>query len=303
MALYQGARFLPEQLGSIAAQQGVAWRLVVGDDGSTDDGPAILGRFATAHPGRVIRHEGPGRGAERNFRALIARTPPAGLVALCDQDDVWHPDKLARAAAALAGVPAHTPALYCSAATICDAALRPRGVTRRPVAPPSFRHALVQNLVQGNTAVLNASAHRLVQRAEALLTGAGVEGVVMHDWWIYLLVTGAGGTVLYDPQPSLLYRQHGGNVVGANGGARARLASVGRMLRGDIARWSRMNLRALDACGALLTPQNRALLPVYRRLLDGGPAVRLAALQGGGFHRQGRLSQAALWVTALLGRL
>lgn len=297
MAIYQGERYLRAQLDSLAAQT-APWRLVVGDDGSRDAGPRIVQDFARDRPGRVELRAGPRQGAAANFMALLAGLPEApGFVALADQDDVWHADKLSRALAALEPCGPH-PALYCSRVRICDESLRPLGLSRLPVTPPSFRHALVQNLVQGNTAVLNPAAAAL---ARAAAQGAGK--VVMHDWWLYQLVSGAGGQVIHDPWPSLLYRQHGANVVGANDGAGARLASLDRMLKGRHRDWSRANLREMQRLRDWLTPENRRLLDDFAALNGPGAPARLRALRRGGFYRQGRLSQAALWLAAALGRV
>lgn len=297
MALYQGERHLRAQLDSLAAQT-ADWRLVVGDDGSSDAGPQILQDFARDRPGRVELRPGPRRGAAANFMALLAGLPEApGHVALADQDDVWQADKLSRALAALEPC-GHHPALYCSRVEICDEALRPSGLSRLPVRPPSFRHALVQNLVQGNTAVLNPAAAAL---ARAAAQGAGE--VVMHDWWLYQVVSGAGGRVIHDPEPSLLYRQHGANVVGANDGAGARLASLTRMLKGRHRDWSRANLREMQRLRDRLTPENRRLLDDFAALAGPGAVARLRALRRGAFYRQGHLSQAALWLAAALGRV
>lgn len=297
MALYQGERHLREQLDSIAVQT-APWRLVVGDDGSRDAGPRIVQDFAHDWPGRVELRVGPRRGAAANFMALLAGLPEApGFAALADQDDVWHPDKLSRALVALESCGDH-PTLYCSRVRICDEALQPLGLSRLPVSPPSFRHALVQNLVQGNTVVLNRAAASL---ARAAAQGAGK--VTMHDWWLYQLVIGAGGRVIHDPEPSLLYRQHGANVVGANDGAGARLASLKRMLKGRHRDWSRMNLREMQRLRDRLTPENRHVLDDFAALTGPSTLRRLRALRHGGFYRQGRLSQAALWLAAALGRV
>ena len=294
LALYQGAAFLRAQLESIAAQD-QPWRLVVADDGSTDEGPAIVRGFAAEHPGRVTLIEGPRRGAAANFRAMLAGCD-ASFAALADQDDVWLPGKLSRAIRALAGEAG--PAIYCSRVTICDRDLHPRAASRLPQRPPSFRHALVQNMVQGNTVVLNRAALDLAAEAHTL-TGP----VVMHDWWLYQLVTGAGGRVIFDPAPSVLYRQHGGNVVGANDGVRSRLSSLGRMLAGKHRDWSRRNLAAMTAIRPLLTEENRRLLDDFAALTGPGPMRRLRALGRARFYRQGVLSQSALWLAAALGRV
>ncbi|WP_415391852.1 glycosyltransferase [Paracoccus sp. SJTW-4] len=302
LALYRGAAFLPAQLDSIAAQD-ADWRLVVSDD-HPDAGAAIVRRFAAAHQGRVELHAGPGRGAAANFLSMLAALPAQpGFVALSDQDDVWLAGKLSRALAALHAA-GEAPALYCSRATICDAGLRPLGLTPAPRHPPSFRHALVQNLVQGNTAVLNPAAAALArQAAQGAGAGDGVRAVVMHDWWLYQLVSGAGGRVIWDPHPSLLYRQHGGNVVGANAGLRARLASVRRMLLGRHRDWSLATLHEMQRLRPLLTPEHRAVLDDFAALCGPGAGARLRALRRGGFHRRDAPSQALLWLAAALGRV
>lgn len=306
LALYRGEKFLQPQLDSIAAQE-VGWRLVVSDD-APDAGAGLVQRFAAGHPGRVARRRGPGRGAAANFLSMLAALPEdPGFVALSDQDDVWLPGKLPRALAALHAA-GEAPALYCSRATICDAGLRPLGLTAAVRHPPSFRHALVQNLVQGNTAVLNPAAAALARQA-AQGTGAGdgagakPGAVVMHDWWLYQLLTGAGGRVIWDPQPSLLYRQHGGNVVGANAGLRARLASAGRMLSGRHRGWSLATLHEMQRLRPLLTPEHRAVLDDFAALCGPGAGARLRALRRGGFHRRDAPSQVLLWLAAALGRV
>lgn len=298
LALYRGAAFLQAQLDSIAAQA-VDWRLLVSDDDpGADAGAGIARHLARAHPGRVTLRAGPGQGAAANFMAMLAALPAEpGFIALSDQDDVWLADKLPRALATLQGAGGR-PALYCSRATICDAALRPLGLTPAPRHPPSFRHALVQNLVQGNTAVLNPAAAALARQAAQ---EAGQ--VVLHDWWLYQLLTGAGGQVIWDPRPSVLYRQHGDNVVGANAGLRGRLASAGRMLSGHHRDWSRATLHEMQRQRPLLTPEHRAVLEDFAVLCGPGAGARLRALRRGGFHRRDAPSQALLWVAAALGRV
>lgn len=298
LALYRGAAFLQAQLDSIAAQA-VDWRLLVSDDDpGADAGAGIARHLARAHPGRVTLRAGPGQGAAANFMAMLAALPAEpGFIALSDQDDVWLADKLPRALATLQGAGGR-PALYCSRATICDAALRPLGLTPAPRHPPSFRHALVQNLVQGNTAVLNPAAAALARQA-AQRAGQ----VVLHDWWLYQLLTGAGGQVIWDPRPSVLYRQHGDNVVGANAGLRGRLASAGRMLSGHHRDWSRATLHEMQRQRPLLTPEHRAVLEDFAVLCGPGAGARLRALRRGGFHRRDAPSQALLWVAAALGRV
>ncbi|WP_142663230.1 glycosyltransferase [Paracoccus laeviglucosivorans] len=295
MAVYQGQTYLPVQLRSLIEQHWQDWHLIVGDDGSTDRSRKILDDFAAElAPGRVRTVPGPRAGAAANFRALLDQVPPdATHIAFCDQDDAWDAEKLSRGIQAL---PEHVPAIWCSRVVVCDMRMQPLSLSPLPRHKPCFRHALMQNLVQGNTLLMNRAAYDIVRAANA---EAGP--VVMHDWWIYQLVTGAGGQVIYDPLPSVLYRQHGANVVGANNRLISRLGGLKRMFAGTYREWSRTNLQALVASKHRLTPENRALLEQFAALHGSFPQ-RVGALRRGGFRRQGRVSQAALWLAVLLRR-
>lgn len=298
LALYNGAQHLGAQLDSLAAQHHQCWSLLVSDDGSADNGATLVAGFSRGYrAGQVrliTRRQKARQGAAANFRFLLGQVPEqAEFAALCDQDDVWLPDKLEKAVAALQALPSGQPALWCSRVTICDQDLRPLGSSPALRVAPSFPHALVENILRGNTVLLNRAAIRLIAAANA---EAGP--VVMHDWWIYQLVTGAGGQVIHDDTPSLLYRQHGGNVVGARQGLGTRLH---QLRDGRFARWRRMNLAALQASAHRLTPENRHILTLFAGL-DGPLAQRVIALKRGGFHRQSRAAQLALWAAVLARR-
>lgn len=285
MAVRNGAAHLPAQLASLTAQTGVEWRLVVGDDGSEDASPTILQEFARTHP--VALHPGPRQGFVANFMALLARHDGAGAVALADQDDVWLPGKLARASAALATLPPGRPALYCSRRLDWWPATgrqRPSRALRRP---PDFANALVENIAFGNTVVLNAAAARL-----ARATAGAARDVPFHDWWLYLLVSGVGGQVIHDPEPGLLYRQHGGNLVGAGAGSGAGYAP-------RIAR----NLAALQRIAPRLTPESRARLAEFSAARATGLPGRLVHLWRSGVQRQQRRDRIRFWGAACLGRI
>ncbi len=295
MAVRNGARHLAAQLASIETQTH-PWRLIVSDDGSTDDSRAIVAEFARNHAaGQVRQLDGPRQGPAENFRHLLRALPAdARFAAFSDQDDVWLPEKLGRATLALAQ--AEAPTIWASRVTICDEDLNPRADSPELRIAPAFSHALVQNLLQGNTMVLNHAALGLLRAADA---EAGP--IVMHDWWAYQLVTGAGGRVIFDRRPSLLYRQHRENVVGAANRSGASLARLRRMFGHTHRDWSRINLAALRASRHRLTPDAQLILDEFARL-QGSLPQRLSAMRRGGFHRQGRLAQAALWAAALLGR-
>jgi glycosyltransferase involved in cell wall biosynthesis len=276
-------------------------RLIVSDDGSQDATREILADFAASDPGFAVDIlDGPRRGGAQNFLHLLAALPPdAGAVALSDQDDVWLPEKLARGMRLLAGqVPADQPGLLGGRSYVCDAVLENRRPSPMPRRAPSFRHALVQNFAGGNTMILNRAGASLLREAA---TEAG--RVVVHDWWIYQMISGVGGTVLFDEEPLLLYRQHGANQIGANSGGRAKLRRMRWMLRGRFRRWNAINLAALRASAHRFPPENRALLEDFARLQRAGLMDRLAILRRIGLYRQGLEGTLSLWLAAVLGRI
>jgi len=297
MGCRDGARFLPEQLASIAAQSHRDWRLFASDDGSTDATGAILADFAAAHPGRVEIRRGPCAGFAANYLAL-AGDPGirADWYAFADQDDVWLPERLARGIARLADVPAAVPALTGGRTLLIDEAGRETGRSPRFRAAPGFGNALVQSIAGGNTMLFNRAAKALMQRARP-------EAVVAHDWWAYMLVSGAGGRVIYDPEPMVRYRQHGGNAIGDNQGFSARLRRMRMLAGGRLAEYGDVNLAALERAAALLTPAARAQVTRLRRGRGLSFWRRLAAAPRLGLYRQTRGGTLTLWLAFLAGRL
>ncbi len=294
MATCQGAAHLPAQLASLAAQQGVDWALWVSDDGSTDGTWEILDRFRreTAQPVRLLR--GPRRGAAANFLSLLCHPDlPAGAVALSDQDDLWYPDKLARALTRLTRETG--PAVYTARSRHVAADGTPLGASRALQGPPGFGNAQVENRVSGHAAVLNSEALALVR-------AAGPVTVPFHDWWLYLLITGAGGGVISDPAQVLDYRQHGQNVLGAPRGGLAALHRAALVLGPVGQGWMAQNRAALAQAMPLLTPEARHLLDALSTPPHRGLA-RARRVRRMGLTRQGATAQALIWLAAVLGRL
>ncbi len=299
MAVRDGGRFLPAQLASFAWQTHPDWRLWVSDDGSCDNTAALLRAFASR--GHDLRlWSGPGQGASANFMSLIRRLDPdrAGWTAFSDQDDVWLPDRLSRGLAALGEGACGRAGLYCSRTWVVDQSLRRvrRSPPRRHA--PGFRNALVQNIAAGNTILLNQPAARLAARAARM-----VGPVAMHDWWLYQLVTGAGGMVLHDDAPTVLYRQHRRNTFGRNTGVTARAARMRVLLGGGFRDWNRQNLDALGLLAPMLTEANRGLLADYTRACRAGPLAAAAAVRRCQLFRQTRAETMAIVCAAALGRL
>ncbi len=300
LALFNGARFIQEQLDSIAGQTHRDWRLIISDDGSTDASCAIVRRWATNHPRCDLQLiNGPRQGFAQNFLFLLSQVDAnVRNVAFSDQDDVWLPDKLDRALAALARQARRRPALYCGSTWVCDRRLGRRRMSQRWPQPPSFRNALVQNIAAGNTIVLNHSALRLLRAANRRVTT-----VAAHDWWAYQLVIGAGGQILQDDRPGLLYRQHDANVIGANRGPRAVLRRFRMVFGGEFREWNDQNLNALSVVSPFLTPENRSIAAEFDAARRAPLLLRPWRIGRLGLHRQSRVGTGCLWLMAALGFL
>lgn len=300
LAAYNGGAHLAEQLYSIAAQTHRNWVILASDDGSLDNSRSQLERFAQRHP--LILVDGPRRGSAENFLFLIRQRavllPDIRWLAFSDQDDIWLPGKIERGLAALSALSEDRPALYCSRTWISDPDGRPLRLSRPRPRPPSFRNALVQNICSGNTILLNPAA-------TALATAASAEAssLVFHDWWLYQLVTGAGGQVVHDDAPMLLYRQHASNEMGANDTLAAQRRRIQLLLRGDFRAWNSVNIAALNASIHRLTEDNQGRLADFAALRDSSLAERLLGLVRLRLYRQSRASTLALWVSAALRRL
>ena len=90
--LYNGARFIEESLGSVLAQTLPPDEIIVVDDGSTDEGPSIVERFASHHPITLLRKSNGGQSSARNYGVAHSKSE---LIALLDQDDAWYSHHLA----------------------------------------------------------------------------------------------------------------------------------------------------------------------------------------------------------------
>lgn len=301
LATYNGSARLREQLDSYLAQTCLPTAIVISDDGSVDGTRQVVEAFIAANPGiEITLHDGPGCGAAANFLSLLQRVPEGTeIIAFSDQDDVWLPQKIERGVQALSEAgQGGGPLLYCGCSWECDEDLGNRQLSRRLKVPAGFRHALVQNVAAGNTMMLNRAALQLVQDASKEVTE-----VVVHDWWLYQIISGAGGQVIFDAAPHLLYRQHDGNLIGANRGLRAKTKRLIWLLSGGFRRWNTINIRALDASRDRLTPENRQKLDLFATNRDRSVLVRLMMLRRLGLYRQGIQGSLSLYLAALLRRI
>jgi len=220
LASHNGSSWIEEQLQSIVDQTGVGTTIVISDDASTDGTLPILAGWQGRQALQMLPPaERPMGSANRNFLRLI-RDAPLGFathVALADQDDIWHPQKLARAVTAIADTGAEA---YSSNVV----AFWPDGrrrVLRKAQAGRRFDH-LFESAGPGCTFVIRRAAFEQL-RDWVRQHFHRLQEIKVHDWLIYALARNWGWKWHIDPWPGVLYRQHSHNEIGANVGSSAAL--------------------------------------------------------------------------------
>lgn len=257
LATFNGARFLPALLDSLRAQTERNWKLLAGDDASTDGTLAQLRAFAADDARVEILHPASARlGACANFARLLQAAKAAGAAhfALCDQDDVWHADKLARMRTALEGGDPAVPMLVYADLHLVDAGGRSLGCSHFGRAgTPRVRAGvdtwlLAHNLVPGCAVAGNRA---LLELALPL-----PEAICHHDWWL-LLLAAAAGTVRALEGELTDYRQHDGNLVGAASPLRRAAAFVPHFAARSAAARQQYWLAVEQACALLRRAQEK----------------------------------------------
>jgi glycosyltransferase involved in cell wall biosynthesis len=226
LCTYQGARFLGDQLASILQQDRLPDELVVCDDGSSDGTLALLHEFAARAPFAVEVVENPIRlGVTANFEAAVQRCR-GEVIAFCDQDDVWEPNRLRRLEEAFLAQPEAVVAF--SDAWLIDAASQRLPMRlweaidlgpdqRDRMARDPFGFVLSRPAVTGCTLAIRASTLDLLLPFPAEDVGSDVP--VLHDWWISVALAAAGGAskVALIDEPLVHYRLHPEQCVGIPG--------------------------------------------------------------------------------------
>ncbi len=212
LSTYNGSKYIEEQLDSIIKQRGVTPRLLVRDDGSTDNTLDILEQYRESYPDLfedVIF--GQNVGSTTSFSELMRVAFETygnqyEYFAFADQDDYWLEDKLGKAVEKLEPLENSKPNMYCSDKIIVDSDLKKiDGICPHKIELTKGR-ALARNIATGCTMVFN-------KRTLELFVTRKTEFIKIHDHAIFLICTFLGN-VVYDKNAYILYRQHGHNQLG-----------------------------------------------------------------------------------------
>ena len=300
LGYYNGNKYLKEQIQSILRQSHQNFDIFISDDHSSVAPDMNILGLTTEEAKKVhITTQANNLGFCKNFLITLAKVDkPSDYFAFSDQDDLWHPDKIENALKLLSQHPEDKPAVYCSRTNISDET----GHTVLGMSPlfkktPSFSNALVQSIAGGNTMVFNRAARDIIVRSTTNTQ------VVSHDWWCYQIITGTGGVVLYDTNPSLNYRQHQENLVGSNDSWFARLTRVRYLWEGKLRTWNDINLTALVKNRDQLTLDNQHLLDLFITMRQSSLCKRLYLMKRARLYRQTILGNIGLLVAIFFNKV
>ena len=291
LATYNGEKYIGEMIESILAQSFTDWQLVLSDDQSGDHTVSILEDYAGRYPDRITHyrsglHFG---NAQGHFLHLLHQFPDAPYIMFCDQDDVWHRQKVSATLQKMQEIEKPgVPALVHTDLRVVDGQLREMDPSFLDYSGLSgdrlaLKQLLVQNVVTGCTMMVNRT---LAQLANAHMPAGKI---LMHDWWL-ALIAASMGTVGFLNQATIDYRQHGNNTVGAKD--TRSMTYVLKKIRNDGVRKAMEDTYAqaevfLEAFGDLMAPEQRQMVAEYAALKNRSSMGRRLGFWKGGYYKYG----------------
>jgi len=219
MATYNGEKYLEEQIESILSSSYKEFKLYIVDDGSEDSTMEILKRYKKLYPDQIhISRNETNMGVTLNFLNAINNST-SDYIMLCDQDDVWMKDKIAKTLKRMKQMEVQfgkdIPVAVFTDALVTDSKLNIIHDSffksgRLNPRLTDLAHLLMENKLIGCTMMINGAVRRILQSRPL------PENARFHDGWLGLIAA-AIGKISFVPEPTLFYRQHAANVVGNRG--------------------------------------------------------------------------------------
>ena len=214
LATYNSEKFLRQQIDSILSQDYQDFQLLIRDAGSTDSTMQIISDYTRRYPEKICFTEQGKADACQNFFRLMELSD-ADILMFSDHDDVWLTDKISRTVKSYQQnenkYGRNCPILVFTDSKVTDENLNILNPSmfacqHLNAVDCSFAKLVVQNTASGNTMLINRALKELVLPPP--------HNAVMHDHYLMLAASAFGKIILLN-EPTLLYRQHGKNVLGA----------------------------------------------------------------------------------------
>lgn len=268
MATYNGEKYICQQIDSILSQTCKDWELYIHDDGSADNTIAAVESYVEKYPDKIHLIDGKSTGgAKYNFFYMFGQVE-APYYMTCDQDDVWLEKKIELTYDKMLTIEnkADVPCLVYTELRVVDSELNTIADTMSEYQSldchkRTINQFILQNSVTGCTMMVNRALR------DKILHITDIDNTIMHDWWAALVAAQFGKTAFID-EPTILYRQHGDNSLGALGVNK--LSYIVRRV------WQKNQIQESLRLGRL---QAREFAKTYNLPTD-SLAVRYAALEG-----------------------
>ena len=220
LASYNGEKYIAEQIESIMGQTYKDFTLIINDDASTDGTCDIIEKYIAEYPERIklYRSETPSGSAKNNFFSM-SRYVTSDYIMFADQDDVWLPNKVELSMEAMEKLQSkhpNRPLLVHTDLKVVTEDLKCIHESFKRYVKISYGESdftkarlFMENHVTGCTTLMNRKLFELCFRS-----GLDTTHVRMHDWWIGITAA-FFGEIGYVTTPTILYRQHSDNSVGA----------------------------------------------------------------------------------------
>lgn len=298
MATFNGSKYIEEQLNSIIQQSYKNWSLIISDDNSSDNTIKIIKKFIKENPKQKITLiNGPQKGYCNNFLSMVCNKKfKADYYAFSDQDDVWLSNKIEVAINHLNSFQEKkTPLMYCGRTYYVSENLKMIGMSPLFKKRPSFKNAIVQNIAGGNTMVFNNTLKSILEKI-------GITNVVSHDWWVYLIVTGIEGSVFFDHNSYILYRQHRESLIGGGNALKNKIKRFFNLLSGSQQNWNRLNIHSVNSCKSFLSSNSVNLLEILEHNKNKNFIYLLMIIKKTGIYRQTFVSNFSLILSVIIKR-
>lgn len=216
LSTYNSEEYIEDLLNSLLNQSYTSWKLIVRDDGSTDNTLALLNHFTKTNSTKITIIDNDSRrlGPKLSFEKLLENSN-SNYIMFCDHDDYWLPNKIMDSLEHLLKLEKRNPnkpVLVFTDLTIVDQTLKVIHSSfwkYSKVNPNNIFNTyklLINNPAPGCTCIINKEVKKVVLPFP--------DQVIMHDWWI-ALKTSEQGITGYLNKSTILYRQHKKNKIGA----------------------------------------------------------------------------------------
>lgn len=198
VAVYNGEKYLREQLDSVLAQTYPDIEIYIRDDGSTDGSKNILKEYEKYRNVHVIYGEN--IGFSQNFLSLLKIASDGDYWAFCDQDDYWFPEKVEKSVAWLKLQDEQKPQMYSCAYYNTDEYLQNKSLRLKPSYRYDFPQKITHIIHRGFSTTFNKVARQMALRSD-------FKGIPSHDHWIEY-ITFVFGNIYDATEPLAYHRRH-----------------------------------------------------------------------------------------------